>query len=479
MPRTKISEFSATAADNTDIDSIDIAEGCAPSGINNAIRELMAQLKDFQTGAASDPFNGAVNGTLGATTPAAATVTSITDSGNLTFTGTGNRITGDFSNATHSSRVLFQTSTANSNTAVGAIPVGTGNTAQFIAYGNGDPTNSSYLQMLVSATEARINSGQLGSGSNLPLTVYTGGSERVRIDTSGNVGIGTSSPKGKLTVLAPSSTTLGDQATSALNIIGNNGASKFWQIAFGSYDTSFTNAPASIGYVQTTSSGFNNGALVFATRNVVTDTAPTEAMRIDSSGNLLVGTTTVNGRISSVPKTGFAPAVTAGTWANSAGISTSGSFGGGFSWIDGSGGYCAWAENNGADFVIAGGLTGNVVANGVFLNGFSATSWSARSDERLKQNLKPITDALNKTCSLRAVTGAYKNFPDEQQAFLLAQDVQKVLPEAVCVADKNSPEQYLGLAYTQVIPLLVAAIQEQQALIAQLQADVATLKTTP
>jgi hypothetical protein len=56
MARTKISEFSATAAENTDIDNIDIAEGCAPSGINNAIRELMAQLKDMQTGASGDAF---------------------------------------------------------------------------------------------------------------------------------------------------------------------------------------------------------------------------------------------------------------------------------------------------------------------------------------------------------------------------------------------------------------------------------------
>jgi hypothetical protein len=56
MARTKISEFSATPGDNTDIDGIDIAEGCAPSGINNAIRELMAQLKDMQTGSSGDTF---------------------------------------------------------------------------------------------------------------------------------------------------------------------------------------------------------------------------------------------------------------------------------------------------------------------------------------------------------------------------------------------------------------------------------------
>jgi hypothetical protein len=64
MPRTKISEFSVTPGDNTDIDGINIAEGCAPSGINDAIRELMAQLKDFQSGAAGD--NITVVGTLAA-----------------------------------------------------------------------------------------------------------------------------------------------------------------------------------------------------------------------------------------------------------------------------------------------------------------------------------------------------------------------------------------------------------------------------
>jgi hypothetical protein len=56
MPKNKISEYSATAANNTDIGGINIAEGCAPSGINNAIRELMAQLKDMQSGTDGDSF---------------------------------------------------------------------------------------------------------------------------------------------------------------------------------------------------------------------------------------------------------------------------------------------------------------------------------------------------------------------------------------------------------------------------------------
>jgi microcystin-dependent protein len=72
MAKTKISEFDSTPANNTDIDSINIAEGCAPSGINNAIRELMSQLKDQQTGASGDGFT--VAGTL-------------TSSGTLAVTG--------------------------------------------------------------------------------------------------------------------------------------------------------------------------------------------------------------------------------------------------------------------------------------------------------------------------------------------------------------------------------------------------------
>mgnify|MGYP001424272336 CR=1 FL=1 len=56
MAKNKISEYSSTASNNTDIGGINIAEGCAPSGINNAIRELMAQIKDQQTGSDADNF---------------------------------------------------------------------------------------------------------------------------------------------------------------------------------------------------------------------------------------------------------------------------------------------------------------------------------------------------------------------------------------------------------------------------------------
>jgi hypothetical protein len=83
MPKTKISEFSATPGNNTDIDGINIAEGCAPSGINDAIRELMSQLKDFQAGTAGDSFNGPV----GTTTAAAGAFTNLSASGTFALTG--------------------------------------------------------------------------------------------------------------------------------------------------------------------------------------------------------------------------------------------------------------------------------------------------------------------------------------------------------------------------------------------------------
>jgi len=91
MAKNKISEWSATAANNTDIGGIDIAEGCAPSGINNAIRELMAQVKDQQTGTDADNFTVGGNLTVTGTTtltgiPTAPTAASGTNTTQLATT---------------------------------------------------------------------------------------------------------------------------------------------------------------------------------------------------------------------------------------------------------------------------------------------------------------------------------------------------------------------------------------------------------
>ena len=54
MAKTKVSQWDSVAANNTDINSININEGCPPSTINNAIRETMAQIKDWQDGSSGD-----------------------------------------------------------------------------------------------------------------------------------------------------------------------------------------------------------------------------------------------------------------------------------------------------------------------------------------------------------------------------------------------------------------------------------------
>jgi len=117
-------------------------------------------------------------------------------SANLAFTGTGNRITGDFSNATPSNRLAFQTSTVNGNTSISAVPNGTSTNANFTSYSGTDLNNASRAQIAMTGADARFASDINGTGTYLPMTFYTGGSERVRVDTSGKVQVGTTTARG-------------------------------------------------------------------------------------------------------------------------------------------------------------------------------------------------------------------------------------------------------------------------------------------
>lgn len=128
--------------------------------------------------------------------------------GGISFSGTGKKITGDFSNTTVADRVLFQSSTTNGATNLTAIPNGTSVAASFVAFNNATTTNAAFLQFAAaSATEAQIVSGITGSGTYIPVTFYTGGSERVKLDTSGNVSIGTSTASARLHVTNTTATT--------------------------------------------------------------------------------------------------------------------------------------------------------------------------------------------------------------------------------------------------------------------------------
>jgi hypothetical protein len=165
------------------------------------------------------------------------TVTGVTDSGNLTFTGTGNRIIGDFSNATSTSRVSFQSSTTNGATVVQLIPNGTSLATQFSAYGGSDILNTSVAQLTNNGTEVRLASGIFGTGTYSPMTFYTGGSERARFDTDGDLGIGTSTP------------------TSLLQTAGTSAKSAFKTPNIAEVDTiSATAATGTINYDVTTQS---------------------------------------------------------------------------------------------------------------------------------------------------------------------------------------------------------------------------------
>jgi hypothetical protein len=182
-------------------------------------------------------------------------------SGNLTFSSTSQRITGDFSNATNASRVSFQTSTVNGGTIVQAMPNGTGTFGIFRAVGSSDPDNASILTMqaIQGGTQlVIIRSDITGTGTYLPMTFYTGGSERVRIDTSGSVGIG-GVPDYKL-----------DVYSGALRINGNaRTVAGDASIYFGSNTNNYIYG------------GNANNLMVFATNGA-------ERMRIESSGNVLV-----------------------------------------------------------------------------------------------------------------------------------------------------------------------------------------------
>ena len=99
-------------------------------------------------------------------------------------------------------------------------------------------------------------------------------------------------------------------------------------------------------------------------------------------------------------------------------------------------------------------------------------SWVSVSDERQKTDLIPIVDAINKIKQLRTVTGRF--LTDEEgtsRSFLIAQDFVNNFSEAV---DTNNPEKY-GLSYTDVIPLVIGGFKEQQALIESQQSQIDAL----
>ena len=430
------------------------------------------------------------------------------------------------------------------------------------------------------------NNFYLGAvGANCTFTVN--GSERMRIDSSGNVGIGTTTPYSatgaktiQLTgadysIIEQSATTATSNYSNWRQIVRGSVASHVWQLQL---MNDANNAEQTVYEVSRAANSVTFQRWFGGT---------TEALRLTSSGDLGIGTNNpqakldVNGQMQAmhVDASGFAYRVVANTgntngsiqWTNNAGSADWGYIGATAAnkvyWTTAVGDTTQLSQSNiainggvinmrkvassggdigdwpmpvlgmqnydsnfhGITMMIMGGKnddtsyqTGSAVwnwrlwdttptsgwttssastmcslagpgvltmtsdTNGVQLTN-GATAWAAYSDERMKDIIEPITDAAAKVSTLRAVIGKYKTDEDGiRRPMLIAQDVQAVLPEAVTETaympnqgDLTKPavtEQRLALAYTEVIPLLVAAIKEQQETITSLTSRINALE---
>ena len=195
MAKNSVRDFDATAANNTDIQSVDIAENCAPSGINNAIRELMADIKDVSTG------------TIALESPQA---DSLTVTGDLTVDT--NTLYVDSTN----NRVGVGTSSPSTVSGFTVLEVAGSSNGGFIQVTDGTVNNSFYNSSTV---------GFIGTQTNHSLGLVTNGAERMRIDSSGNLLVGVTST----TIPGVSNTTAG------VSIRGDDGS--FFSRSLGSGDT--------------------------------------------------------------------------------------------------------------------------------------------------------------------------------------------------------------------------------------------------
>ena len=128
MSKEKISQWDVNPANNTDVGGINIAENCPPSNINNAIREVMSQVKEFQDGASGDSLT--LNGTLQAggnanfpTSSTAKTMSAGTNSTKIATTAYVDREVGTLG--------TISSQNANAVTITGGVIKGTTKTGQF------------------------------------------------------------------------------------------------------------------------------------------------------------------------------------------------------------------------------------------------------------------------------------------------------------------------------------------------------------
>ena len=498
MPKTKISEFSSTPASNTDIDSINLAEGCAPSGINDAIRELMAQLKDWQSGTSNDPY---VVGSSGSLTLNQGTANGVaylngskvvTSGSALTFDGTnlgvGTATVSDFSGT-----VLAINAASGSAARIKLTNSSSGTTS---SDGGGITYDTSFNLTLLN----RESSGSI-------IFSPDSATEAMRLTSTG-LGIGTSSPSYKLDVSGTFRTTgiayLGDATTTLIASIGNSASSGVkivqFQRASGTGDNvniqgintgigaadigmQVSGGNVGIGTSSPTAKLHVSGDAIANTFKLIANTTVSasdatifrpadntmafstngaERCRIDSSGNLLVGTTSQLG---------------GGSYGNNQ-IQASVGDGGKAALVvynsNASDGAPALnAIKNSATttssqrFIQFYADAGATAMGGIVGNGASNAQFASISDVREKTNITPISGSLEKIVALKPVEFDWILNGEHCPAGFVAQDVEQVFPEFVIENMANEGQEsrkgLTGGMTGGIVAHLVKAIQELKA----------------
>jgi hypothetical protein len=278
----------------------------------------------------------------------------------------------------------------------------------------------------------RIANGNSGTTTDL-----------VTVTSAGNVGIGTSSPAGKLHVLSASgvqriiSEVTGTTGSDSAQIRTVNGA-VVTQIE--SYSTT------GLGYVGTVSAH----PFAFLSSGV-------ERARITANGNLLVGTTTERAALT-IGKDGIQLYVGPANFG--AGVE-----GGEIQFGRGTDGASAWAFDvlTGASpdiRLINGSAVGVQLVNG-------ATAWSAYSDTRLKKNIAPLRSVLNDLQHIECINYRLLNADTEDTPIRVGVSAQSLVGKFDEVVDtvqmKGDTTDYLAVRYSDMVPYLVKAIQELKA----------------
>jgi hypothetical protein len=280
----------------------------------------------------------------------------------------------------------------------------------------------------------------IGAASGNALSLQSNGTTNVTLDTSGRLGIGTTSPQQRLHV---------QDATQIRGVVSSGSNSiQFWR----------DSTPTFVGAIGcgTPATGLAD-AILFETFTGSWQ----ERMRITSGGDLLVGTTTSSGKItsSSASTSALSAIISASSQLTTVGLNIQKS--------DNNSTTSNWFQA----FTINAGATGSGI---ITANGASAAAFGAFSDSRLKENIVNLPSQLDNIMALRPVEFDYvKSMGGGHQIGFIAQEVQVVFPDLVSAG----PNGMLTLTdMNKNDARLIKAMQEQQALIEALTQRITALE---